>query len=94
MNLGLFILYYLICTIILIIITLFVLKFVFKKKFNLVSRVAERTIEDYFNAYDLLGDEKDTLDLTDNFDEQIHIIDEEITLTDSLTNDVVNEETE
>lgn len=85
MNIGLFILYYLICTIVLVLITLFIIRFIFKKKCNIISRVAEKTINDYFKAYDTdnltdifnLDETKETLNLNDNFEEEINIIDED-----------------
>ncbi len=85
MNIGLFILYYLICTIVLVLITLFIVRFIFKKKCNIISRVAEKTINDYFNAYDTenltdifnFDETKENLNLNDNLDKQIHVIDED-----------------
>lgn len=97
MNLGLFIFYYLICTIILVLITLFIIRFIFKKKCNIISRIAQKTINDYFNAYDTddltdifkQNDDKETLDLTDTFDEQINIIEEQTNISDSQNSNFI-----
>lgn len=53
MNFWLFCLYYFICSLILGLVLLLIYHLFIKKKCFDVSKLAEKTIEDYFNAYDL-----------------------------------------
>lgn len=52
MNFFIFLLYYFICTILLGIIGVLIYKFYFKGKLNKISSLAEKQIDDYFQAYD------------------------------------------
>ena len=52
MNFFIFLLYYFICTIFLGIIGVLIYKFYFKGKLNKISSLAEKQIDDYFQAYD------------------------------------------
>lgn len=52
MNFLIFLLYYFICTILLGIIGVLIYKFYFKGKLNKISHLAEKQIDDYFQAYD------------------------------------------
>lgn len=52
MDFLLFILYYLICTLIFGVVGLFIYRFYIRKKCFDISRIAEKQIDDYFSAYD------------------------------------------
>ena len=52
MNFLLFMLYYFICSIILGLVLLCIYRFYVKRKCEIVSRTAEKAIDDYFKAYD------------------------------------------
>ena len=52
MSFCLFLLYYLICSLILGLVLLFVYRFIVKRKCHIIERTAEKAIDDYFNSYD------------------------------------------
>ena len=73
MSFLLFLLYYFICTIILVIIGVLLYKFYLKKKCSDISKFTEKQIDKYFNSYDNKGWENLEIcnlnDLFDNFED-------------------------